>query len=114
MGIHLVFSFTALLLFSNCFMHINLTILPQISGNYLVIQYNSLFQNHLLNAYHVPAKYCSQEVTKMLFLPSMSFLSGGDNQKMTRVQGAKSSDTGDPRGLSDRERWSWARRMRSQ
>lgn len=49
----------------------------------------------------------AKEVTKMLFLPPVSFLSGvEDNQEMPRIQGAELADVGELRGFSKQEGWS--------
>lgn len=66
------------------------------------------------NAHHVLSTKLTpvaKEVTKMLFLPSVSFISGWG--EMTKTQGAKYLDIGKLRGLSVPEGWSRAGRMRS-
>lgn len=56
----------------------------------------------------------AEEVSKMLFISSISFLSGvGDNQEMTRMQGAECANIGKLGGLSGQEVWAGTGRMRS-
>lgn len=56
-----------------------------------------------------------KEVSKMLFLPSVSFVSGGGgNREMVRIQGAECSAIGKLRELSEQGGWAGSGRMRPQ